>query len=109
VHSVAMRSGWAWEAIRCGATGSSLGRDIGGRTGTVCVVGATFAPFHASNDRVIVAVPGAAASATRTGPSKFTLQHRPLISHRSLSGGAPGVADDSTTSATGLASAGTVP
>lgn len=109
VQMLALRSGWTSEAIRLGATGSSLGPRFGGRTGTEWVVGATGAPFQASKLRVIVAVPVPAASVTRTGPSKLTLQQRSLISHFSLSGGAPGLAAGNVTSATGLASFGMVP
>ena len=108
VQMLAARSGWTSEAIRLGATGSSFGPRFGGRTGTEWVVGATGAPFQASNERVMVAVPLPAASETRTGPSKLTCQQRSRISHLSLSGGAPGLAGGSDTSATGLASLGMV-
>ncbi len=108
VQWLAFRSGWMREPIRLGATGSSFAPGRGGRTWTEWVVGATGAPFQASNERVSVAVPGAAASATRTGPSKLTCQHRSLISHFSFSGGAPGLADDRISSASGLASLGMV-
>jgi hypothetical protein len=105
---LAVRSGWTSEAIRLGAVGSSFGPRRGGRTGTEWVVGATGAPFQASNERVMVAVPGPAASLTRTGPSKLTCQQRSRITHFSFSGGAPGLAAGSDTSATGLASLGMV-
>ena len=104
-----MRSGWTSEAIKFGAVGSSFGPRLGGRMTTEWVVGATGAPFQASNERVMAAVPGAAASVTRTGPSKLTCQHRSLISHFSFSGGAPGLAGGRDTSATGLALLGMVP
>jgi hypothetical protein len=103
-----LRSGWMSEAMRLGAVGSSFGPRLGGRTVTEWVVGATGAPFQASNERVIVAVPGAAASLTRTGPSKLTCQHRSLSSHFSFKGGAPGLADGRDSSAIGFASLGTV-
>ena len=104
----ALRSGWTRVATRLAATGSSFG-PAGGRTVTSWVVGATDAPFQASNERVRVAVPAAAPSGTRTGPWKVTPQHRSLISHLFRSGGAPRLAEGSETSATGLAVAGTVP
>jgi hypothetical protein len=104
----AFRSGWMRVATRLVATGSSSDPGSRGRTVIVWLVGATDAPFQASNVRVTVTVP-AAASATRTGPWKLTPQHRSLISHFSLSGGAPGLAGGRETSAAGLAAAGTVP
>src|SRR5690242_16804310 len=100
---LALRSGWTSEAIRLGAVGSVFGPGFGGMTVIECVVGATAAPFQASNERVIVAVPEPALAATRTGPSKFTVQHRPLISNSSLTGGSPGLAAGKEISATGLA------
>jgi len=103
-----LRSGWVSEATRLGAVGSSLGPRLAGRMTTEWVVGATGAPFQASNERVIVAVPGPAASVTRTGPSKLTCQQRPWMTHFSFSGGAPGLAGGSVTSATGLSASGTV-
>lgn len=108
VQTLALRSGWTSEAIRFGAVGSDFAPAFGGRTGIEWVVGATFAPFQASNDRVTVAVPSPAASATRTGPSKLTVQHRSLISYFSLNGEAPGLAGWKVISATGFASLGTV-
>ena len=107
-QTFALRSGWTSVATRLAATGSSLGPALRGRSGTAWVVGATGAPFQASNERVMVAVPGPAASATRTGPSKLTCQQRSCTTHRSLSGGPPGEAAGSVTSATGLTSLGTV-
>lgn len=105
---LALRSGWTSEAIRLGAVGSSFGPRLAGRMTTEWVVGATGAPFQASNERVTVAVPGPAASVTRTGPSKLTCQQRPWMTHFSLSGGPPGLAGGSVTSATGLTVAGMV-
>jgi hypothetical protein len=105
----ALRSGWTRVANRLEAMGSSFGPASGGRTVISWVVGATVAPFQASNERVMVAVPAAAASGTRTGPWKRTPQHRSLISHLSRSGDAPGLAGGRETSATGFAVAGTVP
>src|SRR5262245_15015065 len=103
---MALRSGWLKEAIRFGAVGSAFGPGLAGRTASECVVGATAEPFQASNERVTVAVPEPAASATRTGPSKLTLQHRSLITTRSFTGAPPGRAGGKVSSATGLASAG---
>src|SRR5262245_34887023 len=96
------RSGWMSEATRFGAIGSAFGPGFGGNTVTEWVVGATLAPFQALNDRVMVAVPEPAASGTRTGPSKLTLQQRSLISNLSLSGGVPFLAGGKAISATGL-------
>ncbi len=90
------------------AVGSSFGPALAGRTVTVWVVGPTAAPFQASNERVMVAVPGPASSRARTGPSKLTPQHLPLMTHFSLRGGAPAFAAGSEMSATGLAVSGTV-
>ena len=86
---LALRSGWVREAIRLGAIGSTFGPAFGGRTVTEWVVGATGAPFQASNERVTVAGPEPALSATRTGPSKLTCQQRSLISNFSRKGGSP--------------------
>ena len=102
VQKLALRSGWTSVVIRLGAVGSSFGPRLGGWMTTEWVVGATGAPFQASNDSVIVAVPGATVSATRTGPSKLTCQQRPWTTHLSRSGGAPGLAGGRATSATGL-------
>ena len=92
VQMLTFRSGWMREPIRLGATGSSFSPAFAGRTERECVVGATGAPFQASKERVTVAVPGPAASVTRTGPSKLTCQQRSWITHRSFKGGAPGLA-----------------